>query len=499
MAEVFEENQVDVLPFSEKKQDAMLGHLLLNPRFFQQARNKILPEWFVNVHAGKVYGAKCNFYNKYNQRIPSIDELKECQDFLREDPATRNKLVSRITQACMEAENFGLDALSEELTQWMHARIYQKGVTKSVDLYHRRQFSEAYSLLHKDLEEIKATRFDEDFEERFENYAQEFEDRQVERKGALTFGFSMLDNLLLPDTPAGSLLPGDTTVLLAPTNVGKTTTMITVACHNIRRAKHVLLITHEGSPADIKDKIWCSLLRVNKPTLYTMHRTPEGRARLDAALAFIKKYLTYVPLNKAGLTVEQVEPLIRRRQEERMARNKGQGYHLLIDDYPAKLMTELAKGGQFSRRHIDEIVYNYFVQFGLEYKFHSLLAIQTNRTGSKVNQGQEDDGRLLSMEDVAESWGPMTAATNVISINRDKLAEAKNRVTFYVCKSRSSATGYAVVCNSNYECAVTHDNEYGGIWYRGASNMADTVDFLLSENKANPFKNGEVPTEKVPF
>jgi hypothetical protein len=167
-----------------------------------------------------------------------------------------------------------------------------------------------------------------------------------------------------------------------------------------------------------------------------------------------------------------------------------------VDDYPAKLSTLQARGGNFNKRDIDLVVYNYFVQLALEYNFHSLLAIQTNREGAKVNKGNKDgEKRLLVMEDVSESYGPIQLATNVLSMNRDGQAKARNRLTFHIDKSRSNETGWAVVCRTNYGHSITHANWLGGTYYRGSSTMADTIDTLLDQygNDCTP-----IPVEQHP-
>jgi hypothetical protein len=97
------------------------------------------------------------------------------------------------------------------------------------------------------------------------------------------------------------------------------------------------------------------------------------------------------------------------------------------------------------------------------------------------------------MEDAAESWGPITQATNVISINRNEAAKAKGLVTFYIDKSRSSETGYAVVCKSDYGRAITHSNELGAVYYRGVT-AVEKIDQLMEQ-----YNNGthEIPMSEI--
>ena len=95
------------------------------------------------------------------------------------------------------------------------------------------------------------------------------------------------------------------------------------------------------------------------------------------------------------------------------------------------------------------------------------------------------------MEDVSESWGPMTAATNVITLNRDPVAMARHRLTYYICKSRSSETGWAVVCRTDYAKALTHSNELGARYYQSSSTLADRIDDLLNDENMGE----EIPKE----
>lgn len=481
------------LPFSTVKQDAILGYLLIDQKFFMQARTLIKPNWFADLHSGKIFLAKTKFYTQFN-RVPSVEEMKESSDIAYEDPAIKGKLIGKINSSIRETSNFGLDVLSRELTKWMRATIFYSENDKATQAFNAGDFDKAYGVMDESLKRIKEANFEKDREESFLNYDQDLQQALLERGKALTFGISIMDDLLLPRTATeslvtgnGSLLPGDTTVIVAPTNSGKTTSMLTTAVANARRGKSILLMTHEGRPADIKMKLLCCALGVSQTTVFNrMSGTPEERKGLERAAWMLESQITYVPYNKAGLTVEDVEPIIRRKQDERAAKNGGNGYDLLVSDYPAKLSTKMGSEGKISKRTMDEIVYGYYIQYALEYGFHSLLAIQTNREGSRINKGQREP-RLLTGEDVHESYGPIQEATNVITINRDPVAKSRNRLTYYVDKSRSSETGFAVVCRTDFASGTTHSDKLGGCWYRGTDTMADNVDDLLAR-----FNNTEV-------
>jgi hypothetical protein len=401
-------------------------------------------------------------------------------------------MAHKVQICLLETQNFGKDALTRELQGWLQAILFKESAITAQGLFNKQKFDECFSFFGKQLDHIKTTKFIEDQEFRFEDYATDFEKEILDREKACTFGSQLIDSYLLPEATNGSLLPGDQTILLAPTNIGKTTSLLTITAANLRKAKSVLLLTHEGRPQDINLKLWCNLLGVTRPDLFKMMQSAEGKNRIDQALAVLKKYLTYIPYTKAGMVVEDVETIIRSKQEERIAKT-GKGFDLLVNDYPAKLTTRTASGGHMAPRHIMDTVYNYFVNLALEYNWHSLVAIQGNRDSSRVNRGQREEGRLLTPEDVSEAFGPMQTATNIISINRDPIAAGKDLLTYYISKSRSSETGWAFICKSNFKHAITHSNKLGAVGYRGSHSQIESAESYMQQ-----YLNSVIPETSNP-
>jgi replicative DNA helicase len=470
------------LPFNQQRQDAVLGHLMISERFFKQCRETIKPTWFADMYASKVWAAKLAFYKQYD-RIPTFEELQFQNEWKLENQSIQNRMKVKALEAMNLTTLIGLDTLLDELTTWLHARYFHEGVGASTDMYNAGQTEQAFTHLEEKLKLIRTTNFDNSIEFDFNPYIAFRQRRQIEVANSMTFGNPDFDRLLLPKANgAGSLLPGDSTILLAPTNIGKTTTMITLALANMYREKNVLFVAHEGVDDDLAEKMWCSAMNVNKAQLDEMIKTTEGNQMYLNALKWINAHFTFVPMMRPGLCVEEVAAVIRRKQEERMAKTGGRGYDMVVNDYPQLLSSNQMAYGQFQKRDLDAYVYKYFVQLALEYKFHFVGAIQTNRTGAKINKGQKgQEFRLLVPEDVNESYGPMMTATNVITINRDAWCESLGYVVYYIGKSRSSEKGWAIICKSNYANAITHSEGMGATWYRGNLPPGDQVEMLFKQ------------------
>lgn len=484
------------LPFNKVKQRAVLGHILTNPSFFLQCRAQIKPNWFSEeLLSAKIYKIQCEWFDRHGY-APSVEEVAGCPAVMSEPIPEQTKIRNHIQLCLSEMTKFGLDAIRAELTEWLRAVVFREALETATKAYNRGLFNQVDSIFKETVRRGNDIEFEDHGEVTLNNLQLLIEKTERERGTALTTGLKIFDQALMDGATVGGLQRGDMTLILAPSNVGKTTALITIACHNVRRGKSVLLMTHEGRPDDIARKIHQSFLGMTYPEILAAYKDPKLFAVLQQKLEFLNRFMTYIPINKPGMTVEYVEAKIRRAQEARMAKKGGKGYDLVVSDYPAKLTTEKAAKGNLPRREIDRIVYDYYVQLALEYNFHALTAIQTNRDGSRVNNGREE--RLLTKEDVSESWGPIELATNVITMNRSPFAKQMGRVTFYVDKSRSSETGTAIVCNSRYDMSLTHSEELGGIWYRGHVTMEDRVDDLLRQFGKDPdFARREIPESLV--
>lgn len=184
------------------------------------------------------------------------------------------------------------------------------------------------------------------------------------------------------------------------------------------------------------------------------------------------------------MTIEEVVPIIRMNQEEWATTHKGKGFDLLISDYPAILSTQQAQKGNLQMRHKDKIVYDYYVQLALEYKFHSLLAIQTNREGARVNNQEKGNDRLIHSTDVSESFDPIKEATNIITLNRSPEAKKDNYLIYLIDKSRGSETGISILARTNFAHCITHSEALGATAFVGDRTEHEFIRSYLEKIKS---------------
>ncbi len=464
----------DLLPFSLEKQRATLGHILYDERFFAAVVSKIEQEWFADEVLVRIYGAMKAWYTQWGKR-PSIPELLESREITKLSTGLIAQIRSTVSLLADVRKQYDMKPLLAEMEIWLKARTIQAALPKAANAFNKQALDESVGIMNKMVQDYNDVRFMEDERVSFYNYGVELLKEKEDSSKALTFGITAIDRILEPNGTAGCLMPGMMTVLLAPTNVGKTSTMVSIAVANIMKGKSVLFIFHEGTEAELKSKFMRCISGMTHPEMYRAYLDPELSKQMRQWEQFLQRFLVLKPMYKAGLTAEEVAATVERLQDIRRM-EYGVGFDLLIDDYAAKLTCQANSKGNMQPRQEQENVYNQFVQMGLRHKFHVLTAIQTNRDGSKLNRrigSQKHETRLLHMEDVMETWGAMTAAAIVISLNRSDLDAEMNKLTFLVCKSRGSETGWAVVCNTNYDTCRTHSNDMGYFTYRGTESVGE--------------------------
>ncbi len=480
----------ETLPFDEKRQLALLGYLLLNDRFFTQCKDRIQPNWFNDVWAGKVWNTKLNFFKTLKRNPLSWEEFMNADDFRLESQGNRTRMKALAEEARVLTKSYGLDGMIPELSTWLHAKTFLQAQKKAEDLYNQGKFEEAYGIMDQCMSTIKSTNFDDDPKYDWDRIGSE--SRLAELKGGLTFGLKIIDKLISPlgDTwnGEGSLLLGDATLLIAPTNLGKTSVQLNIAAANILNERDTCILTHEGSADDVADKLAMSILNRNRAQLYAMRNgTKEERYWFGNAIELLKRRVEYIPINKGANYVEDVEAVFLRAQDRRRAET-GKGFDLLVDDYPGKLITKMSNLNS-NKRTLDEIVCNYFVQLALNQKLHAVFAQQGNRTAGKINRGAKGfEDRLLSTDDGNESQGPANISVNALTINRSPWDEYHEFLTYYIGKSRSSKKGWAVCCKTNFSNAITHSDTLGCTYYHGNVPLGEAAESMWIK-----YRNQEIP------
>lgn len=484
------------LGWSTDKLLAVFGWLLADADFARGAGAEIQPEWFGTETAlVKARMVQLKHLEKYGV-FPTPDEVKD-GPCLRGHPEDEKLLIARgVDLALRSRERFGKDGLADEVRRWRKSLIFRDAHKRSAQHYHLGQEEQAYSVMEDMVAAVRAADNEDGGGFQWEQFRQHLADKKAEYRGALTWGHPLFDAKLCPEGEGGCLLRGKSTLIESGTNRGKSRCLSTVVKSNLFREVRgqlapadVLWITHEDPDVDLSMNLWCSTLRVTPGELLRFHLTPEGAAAMDELALYFKRHVELVMLPPTGLTVEKVVAVVRKKQEE-WKRKHGKGFDLLVDDYPAKLTTDRFRSSD--KRDVIAHVYQQFIGLALEYRFHSLLAVQSNRAGHVVGKGgggPKEKPRWMDERDIAETFDPARDVANFISLNRTAALEAIKATVYYVCKAKESAAiGWAIACRGDYGMSLTHAPDMAATCFQADWMEADKIAEYLKtyDGKAVP-------------
>ena len=131
----------DTIPFAPDKQEAVLGHCVNDPSFFRQTIGRLSPAHWTDLLCTAVYEGMLVFFKRYN-RPPTKEELIAWEGW-RAQGKDAAAILQKIHDACRNANVFGLDALRDQLTEWVRTKIYYDAVYKSAGEYRERRLNDA--------------------------------------------------------------------------------------------------------------------------------------------------------------------------------------------------------------------------------------------------------------------------------------------------------------------------------------------------------------------
>lgn len=451
------------LAWSSEKKLALLGHLLIDEKFAKGLGAHVAPEWFGTETTLVLIRSKQIRFQQDLGRLPTPKELPECYLMTGETEEQVNRFKIGIQDSILKTAEYPLDALQLEVADWYKDLLFRSAYEAAGNLYQQGKAKEARETFKKFVDQEARVIFDKDNRHDWLAYEHNFLQREEEYEEALTFGNSLVDRLITPEAKKGSLMLGQSTIVIAGTNMGKSRSVGTIAISNALTPEYnpVLWIVHEDPEVDISMNAFCGVLRCSRAELMKMYRSEEHREIMLEAARLLNERVHFLWLPPTGLTVEEEVAIIRRRNDQLKAENGGQGFKLFIDDYPQKLTAQKVHG---DLRHIQAYVYQQLIGLAQELNMHAILPIQINRAGNNVARAMSVEHgdkkqrlRWIKSCDVSEVFNPIQDAANVISLNRPPDLANNDIVVFHLEKTKSSKfRGYSVACKSNFDYSLSH-------------------------------------------
>ena len=442
------------LPFDLEGQMSVLGWMLKNREFCFKCKTHLSEDIFVDNVLGEIFTTICQFVNDYND-IPSVQNLITV--FSYKQNAEFIKIKQTINDCVALTANYNLPFLQKGITVWLQTAVFRNYTISVAKHYKKANIPVLSSMMKTALEKINEINFMKGLNYEFgDDPLTDLTQAAQSKIDVITSGCPEFDAAL-----GGGFYKGEHTVLLAPTNVGKTSICLNFLYHNIMQKKYCMFIVHEGVPLQLMNKLRQRFLELTDAELVNIANTkdPEHVEALKRVQELFKEYLVFKPILKSGgLYIEDVVTEIKIEQERLFART-GKYFDLVIDDYPAKLQSRVFNN-RSDKRSILQYVYEEFHRIAMEYSCHAISPVQINREGYKSNKEREP-GTYLGVDNISEAFGIAQDADNAMTANRSDLDDKNEILYINLDKTRRSKHKQILQFTTDYSRAITHDPRLG--------------------------------------
>lgn len=242
------------------------------------------------------------------------------------------------------------------------------------------------------------------------------------------------------DMYMGGFYRKEVTILLGDSNIGKSLWLIWMTAQIVRNKYRVLYITLEMSKQRTIDRLFVSILDQEEIFKYSDYRNLSFNSQLreyfDTLRELYRKrytdYLRIIKRQNSGFTLAELSNILRQIPCD-----------VLILDYVDLMKPDqIAKDAALFRKGQKDLIEG-LRDFANDFNIGILTISQANRQA--VNK------EIISTEFMADDYGKVRAADNIIAIGANENTLLAGERVFYVAKARNSEKGSAFRYKVNFE------------------------------------------------
>jgi hypothetical protein len=474
------EQSQQTLHLTDKQKEAVIGWMLKERDFLLKCRASL-----TKVHFGDLPLLSDLFetlvdFARAHDRTPTVDEMEG--ELLHKYPLFEdyNKRKQKLLLCQAATTQIGIDSITPKMNTWLQMTKLREAILAGQADYNKGKYDSALSQMATKMSEAKDADFSGDDRVKLGDPLA-FLDKRTESVGdCCTFGHADIDEVLLPGSSIkdgdwrsirtstkGGLEKGTMTVIVGPSNSGKSTTIRTIVKQNIMMGKSVLLLVHEQKSDIFQQGIYQAMSNATAKEMSYVHQNDQLKNKLTAAAQMLETFLYYLHWVKPGKmfvedVMDKIESISQTYKEKEfkskdgtILKPRGKGFDMVVCDYPALLKSRVFMNSRNASPHEEKgYIYRQFQMLAQNMNVHVITPQQSTREGFKVSRG--DSNRLLDQSDIAEAWAISQIADNVLTINRGPVDKAQNTIKYNLTKSRSGATEYVFVSKTDFGKSASH-------------------------------------------
>lgn len=392
----------------------LLQNLVINHNFAKKFIDFIDNKYFSLYESKTLFNYIQNYFRDY-QKLPHWNELFiTASNDTKHSEKTFDDLKELFNELKSSDDKYNHEWLVNETKKWIRNKAFESVIIESAE---RLENQKPVDDMMQKVKEVFAINFHETIGINFKDGAE----KQLEyyRKKKIKYPCDIKGVDLICD---GGVEPKTLNLLMAPTNTGKTSAMVTLASNYLRLGYKILYVTCEMSEENIRQRIESNFLDI---PINDIPKLPDA-LYLKRMKNISDKYLGNIYIKEYPTKSSNVNHI--RSLLDNLATKENFEPEIVIVDYLNILKSASVLSG--SSYDIVKSIAEEVRGLAGEYKLAIWSATQSNRDG--------DGASDLNLNNSSDSYGvPMTVDLEIAIIQTPLMAEQK-RQTWKCLKTRYS-------------------------------------------------------------
>ena len=383
----------------------------------KEVNTKVLPyltdKWFFDVDNKLIVKSIIDFTSKFNS-MPSVLEVKR----LLTDAGTCDVFEKIMA---IKDEEAMTEFMLDEIEEFVRRKLIYRASEEAMKYVTSGEAPKEGSLADE-MTEAESFNFNEDLGfDFFEDPDRLYEDANTKERLWNT-GIKAINEILL-----GGIHEKSLNLFMAPTNIGKTLIMCSLATNMILDNNSVLYITFEDPENKIAARIAQNMFDVTQMDFKTMSRENFNRA-FQIVKQKVKSKLFIRELPEDCVNAMQIKALLKELKEK-----KGFVPDVVFIDYIGCMIPNGKNNSNWNSNTILKLISSQVRALAQTYGFPIISGLQANRGGNGIAE--------LSLSDVADSFASTTKADAIFGVTQPEDYEQQNVYCMKLLKTRYGGIG----------------------------------------------------------
>ena len=432
----------------------VISSLLTDRIFLQQVSDIMAPEYFESQANQWIVETIKTYFIDYGS-IPTLDVFKiktqeESSDILK------TSIVDNLREVFKYVESDDLDFVKEESLKFCKNQEIKKAIMDSVDLLKRGQY--------------------EDIKKRIDEAMKAGADKDIGYEYLLGIAERYTDNVrntmptcwpLINDLAGGGFGKGELVIFVAGPGGGKSTAMMNIGAHILKKGLRVVHYTMELTEAYVSQRYDAVITGIATQNLkYHIEDIETELKKISGEL--IVKYYPTKTASVSSLKAHMDKLIL-----------QGKKPDIVIVDY-ADLLRGSGKAGRDALHQELENIYEDLRGLAGEYEVPVFTASQANRSSAESD--------IITGEQVASSFAKIMIGDFVISLSRKVTDKIAGTGRWYVIKNRFGPDGLTLPSRLNMSNGRIDIFEETSVQGKETKKTMENGDEILRKSLATKFK-----------